>query len=47
MSNVNFKYNSNINKLDCGSIYFGNKVNLSISNSMFKNNYSKSSGGVL
>jgi hypothetical protein len=47
ISNMTFYNNVNNNKFDCGNIYFGNQFNISISNSKFSNNYSKSNGGVI
>jgi len=46
-SNVNFSDNSNNSKLDCGGIYFSNDLNISIKNSKFINNNSKSNGGAM
>ncbi|ORX51108.1 hypothetical protein BCR36DRAFT_288750, partial [Piromyces finnis] len=47
ISDFKFIGNTNMNKLDCGSIHFSNDLNISISNSEFSNNYSKSDGGAI
>ncbi|OUM57725.1 hypothetical protein PIROE2DRAFT_17194 [Piromyces sp. E2] len=47
LSNINFDYNINKNKLDCGNIYFTNYINLIIENSKFSNNYCENNGGVI
>ena len=47
MSNIYLNHNINNDKLNCGIIHFCNDINISISNSTFNNNHSKSNGGVL
>jgi len=47
ISNLNFIDNSNTSKLDCSGIYFSNDLNISIKNSKFLNNNSKSNGGAI
>jgi len=47
MSNIYLNHNINNDKLNCGVIHFCNDVNVSIFNSSFINNYSKSNGGAM
>ncbi|ORX84871.1 hypothetical protein BCR32DRAFT_291039 [Anaeromyces robustus] len=48
ITNVNFINNKNINKYDCGLLHFsGDDTKLSIENSLFENNESKSNGGAI
>ncbi|ORX81129.1 hypothetical protein BCR32DRAFT_293444 [Anaeromyces robustus] len=47
INNVNFKDNINHSKYECGSIYFENNIDISITNSYFKNNHIKDNGGAI
>jgi len=47
MRRVNFYENENLDKSQCGAIHFENSLDLSISNSVFLNNTSKSNGGAM
>ncbi|KAL6599709.1 hypothetical protein U3516DRAFT_643530 [Neocallimastix sp. 'constans'] len=47
MRRVNFYENENLDKSQCGAIHFENSLDLSISNSVFLNNTSKSNGGAI
>ncbi|ORX54261.1 hypothetical protein BCR36DRAFT_410804 [Piromyces finnis] len=47
ISNSNFTKNVNNNKLNCGNIHFSHNLDLSVSNSKFINNISKSNGGAI
>ncbi|KAL6621916.1 hypothetical protein U3516DRAFT_795632 [Neocallimastix sp. 'constans'] len=46
-SNVKISENINTSKEECGGIHFNNNINLSITNSKFINNNSKSNGGAI
>ncbi|OUM60242.1 hypothetical protein PIROE2DRAFT_14060, partial [Piromyces sp. E2] len=46
-TNLEFKSNYNNNKYTCGNLYFSNKIEISINNSIFENNLSQSDGGTL
>ncbi|OUM61998.1 hypothetical protein PIROE2DRAFT_62167 [Piromyces sp. E2] len=47
IKNINFNNNKNINKMECGNLYFENDVAISISDSIFTNNFSEGNGGVI
>ncbi|OUM69523.1 hypothetical protein PIROE2DRAFT_2621 [Piromyces sp. E2] len=47
VSNFNFCNNINNNKFECGGLHFNKKLKISILDSNFKNNNSKSSGGAV
>ncbi|ORX57898.1 hypothetical protein BCR36DRAFT_402256 [Piromyces finnis] len=47
MSKINLDHNINNDKLNCGIIHFCNAIDISISNSAFNNNRSKSNGGAM
>lgn len=47
MSKLEFTENINNNKISCGNFHFSNDMNISIFDSNFNDNYSKSSGGAM
>jgi len=47
MSNFKLHNNVNYNKFECGNIHFTNDLDISISNSEFLENISKSDGGAM
>jgi len=47
INNLYFFNNENTDKFDCGCIRFKKYIDLTISNSVFHNNHSKSNGGAM
>ncbi|OUM61162.1 hypothetical protein PIROE2DRAFT_12876 [Piromyces sp. E2] len=47
ISNLIFKDNINLNKLECGNIYFSNNLSISIENSLFNKNKCYGRGGAI